>query len=72
VTDDDECIHGLGPVACCTICNGRAKREADQPSWRHFPAKYPGQCPGCDLPIAVGQAIAWADGMSVHHEGCAS
>lgn len=24
----DECIHGLGPVEACVICNGRAKREA--------------------------------------------
>lgn len=23
----DECIHGLGPVACCVVCNGRAARE---------------------------------------------
>lgn len=24
---DDECIHGLGPIAGCVICNGRAARE---------------------------------------------
>lgn len=27
VTDLDECIHGLGPVTACTICNGRDARE---------------------------------------------
>lgn len=28
MSDHNECIHGLGPVAACVICNGRAKREA--------------------------------------------
>lgn len=27
---DEECVHGLGPVAACVLCNGRARREAKQ------------------------------------------
>jgi hypothetical protein len=27
---DDECVHGLGEVAACVLCNGRARREAKQ------------------------------------------
>ncbi len=26
--EEQECIHGLGPISACTICNGRDKREA--------------------------------------------
>lgn len=25
--EDDECIHGLGPVSACVICNGRGRQE---------------------------------------------
>ena len=71
MSDDGDCIHGLGPVACCTICNGRDRREADQRQWRYFMAKYAGQCLGCDLPIHEGQMIAWpVGGGPVYHEGC--
>lgn len=69
--EDDECIHGLGPKSACTICNGAERRAADQKQWRSFMARYAGQCPGCDLPIAVGQMIAWpVGGGPVYHEGC--
>ena len=68
----EECIHGLGPVEACTICNGRDKREAaeqaEQP--RHFPAKFASQCPECDLPIAVGQIVAWLPEHRATHADC--
>lgn len=68
----DECIHGLGPVEACTICNGREKREAteqaEQP--RTFPAKYDSHCPACDLPIYVGQLIAWHPDRPARHDEC--
>lgn len=28
IESDSECIHGLGPIAACVICNGREKKEA--------------------------------------------
>lgn len=45
---NDECIHGLGPVACCVICNGREQRERDEARrlagivQYSFPARFPG------------------------------
>ena len=58
---DDECIHGLGPVSACVICNGRAKREAaeqvEQPVV--MVTRYQAMCVECDLPIYPGQTIAW-------------
>lgn len=68
----DECIHGLGPVEACVICNGRAKREAaelaEQP--RHFAAKFAGQCNECNLPIHVGQVVAWLPEHRATHAAC--
>jgi hypothetical protein len=68
----DECIHGLGPVEACTICNGREKREAAERAERPrtFPAKFEGHCLGCNLPIAVGQIVAWLPDRPTTHEGC--
>jgi len=65
-----ECIHGLGPVAACTICNGKDRAARNQPQWRYFPARYAGQCGACDLPITIGQVIAWCEDNPVIHEGC--
>lgn len=71
MNEDEECIHGLGPIACCTICNGRERREADQQQYRTFAAAYAGQCSGCNLPIVVGQTIAWpVGGGPTYHDGC--
>lgn len=67
--DTEECIHGLGPKTACTICNGKAGIAADDP-WRTFPAKYAAQCNACNLPIEVGQIIAWREGDRAIHEGC--
>jgi hypothetical protein len=68
---DEECIHGLGPVVACVICNGRAKAERQAPDpFRYFAAKYDGQCAECHLPIHVGQSIAWRPGEPPIHEGC--
>jgi len=69
----DECIHGLGPVSACTVCNGRDERERTEASERPrvFPAKYAGQCAACNLPITIGQPIAWLPDRPVTHEGCA-
>lgn len=39
---NDECIHGLGLVAACTVCNGRDARERAQRDEivARFPARY--------------------------------
>lgn len=69
--DTEECIHLMDP-ASCTLCNGRAakeRKEAEQAP-RTFPAKYEGQCPACDLPIYVGQMVAWREGRRAVHERC--
>jgi hypothetical protein len=70
----DECIHGLGPIEACTVCNGRDQREAqvDADAWRMFPAKYEGHCAECNLPIRVGDTIAWRPETRPIHEDCAS
>lgn len=69
---DDECIHGLGPVAACTICNGREKREAAESATqpRMFFAKYAGHCHECNLPILNGQVVAWLPERRATHESC--
>lgn len=65
----DECIHGLGPVAACTICNGKDRIETVEP-FRTFPAKYEGTCGMCHLPIRIGDLIAWREGEHPIHDGC--
>ena len=72
MTDEEDCIHGIWPANVCTICNGADRRAETAVEWRTFPAKYPGQCGGCNLPISVGQRIAWQDGSPIYHEGCES
>lgn len=69
---DEECIHGLGPVTACVICNGRAERErAEQASaYRVFPAKYEGICDECRGAIDVDDDIAWRPDHPVVHAGC--
>lgn len=71
-SDAEECIHGLGPVAGCVLCNGRAEREAatDAGQPRTFPAKYDGQCSECNLPITVGEMVAWLPDHPVTHADC--
>lgn len=67
----EECIHGLGPVECCTICNGREQRErlaraeADRPI-RTWTAKFPGHCEVCRARIEIGEPIGMtADGRYI-------
>ena len=59
--EDDECIHGLGPVSACVICNGRAADEAKVPDETPviMVTRYQAMCPECGLPIYPGQTIAW-------------
>lgn len=68
----DECIHGLGPVEACVICNGRAERErAEQAAaYRVFPAKFDSQCSACNLPIHAGDDIGWRPDEPAIHAHC--
>ncbi len=64
---DSECIHGLGPVSACVICNGRAEREraaaAEVVHW--FDARYDSRL-GCGCYALIGEPIAKrADGTYV-------
>ena len=70
--EDDECIHGLGPVSACVICNGRAKTEqaAAEHAPKVFEADRNGWCPGCRKPICAGDMLAWLPDHKATHEGC--
>ena len=69
--DADECIHGIYPASSCSICNGNQhERVLLAQDWRTFPAKYDGNCAGCDLPISVGQWIVWRPDSPTYHDGC--
>lgn len=68
---DDECIHGLGLVAACVICNGRAAREAKiHTEGTTFPSQYSGECFECGNrwvpPARIGKL---SNGRYVH-ESC--
>lgn len=54
-----ECIHGLGPVEACTICNGRdkAERRKRRVIAHQWPALYDGRCRVCAEQFVVGEAI---------------
>ena len=56
----DECIHGLGLVTACTICNGRDKREAAEAAVvvAYFTARFDGVCYRCADPWSPGEMIA--------------
>lgn len=65
----EECIHSivLTPEEC-TLCRQAplVKTHPNSPGVT-FPARLPGQCPSCDLPIQVGQHITrWDDGRYRH------
>lgn len=65
----DECIHGLGPVSACTICNGR-EAKAQREKWNRtatpFFARYDGECARCDDSIRVADLIVSTNGGYVH------
>jgi hypothetical protein len=73
--NDEECIHGLGPVSACVICNGRARREAadlDNEPPTFIVTRYQAMCPECDEPIYPGDTIAWfpLHNRPTTHENC--
>lgn len=68
--DDEECIHGLGPVSACVLCNGRADREAaiSKTVVARWPALYAGRV-ACGHDVEVGdQLTRLGDGRIVCEE----
>lgn len=68
---NDLCIHEQYRPTC-SICSGRDAREraAQAETPRTFRAKYSGQCRGCNLPIYVGETVAWIPGRPAVHASC--
>ena len=71
--DMDECIHGLGPVTACTICNGREARERAEANrviyW--FEARFDGTV-NCDHSVEIGERLARMGDDSIRCERCAT
>lgn len=63
--DEEECPHGAGNQAWCTICNGRDKRDrvAEQKILYSFAAKFNGRCSECHERVEAGEILfARSDG----------
>lgn len=56
---DEECVHGLGDPAWCTICNGRENRQGslEKTIQYTFKAKFNSKCNWCGESIEVGDFI---------------
>lgn len=67
----DECPHGMEDPAWCSLCKRGPTKPEPVTVVARFPARYDGQCPGCDLPIKVGQLVAKLSNDTYVHEGCA-
>jgi len=66
-----ECDHGLDE-RWCTICKNGPTRRGPEPVTvvATFPARFPGDCPSCDLPITEGQTIHRLSNDRYVHAGC--
>jgi hypothetical protein len=71
MTDDDECPHGLGLKAACTLCNGRAAREARiTTEGTTFTARYRSTCFECGNEFDVDERIGRLSNGRYAHEAC--
>ncbi len=69
------CPHGEPHPSACPECvdTTPAPAEVEEPeraSGYSFGARWPGQCPGCDLPISPGQAVQRTNRKRYFHERC--
>lgn len=70
------CSHGMPTPASCVDCMEAgpvAPPKAKEPETvvATFRARHPGQCEGCNLPIAVGQLLYRLEPSGRYvHEGC--
>lgn len=71
-----ECTHGMPTPASCFECmedgpvappTRNVPETVDGPA---FAANWPGECPGCDRPIVVGQTIRATSRGRYVHQGC--
>ena len=70
---DDLCPHDGDPFSCPPCLRARRPDLVETPAptvERSFVARFTGDCPGCNLPITVGQFCdRWTDGRT-RHLGC--
>lgn len=71
--DDGECEHGGDPMTCPPCVRVRLKMtpaiDPNKTSYL-FAARYDGQCPVCNLPIAVGEWCAMKQSGKTVHYAC--
>lgn len=58
MSDQDECPHGMGDPAWCSVCKHGPTRLEVQPYGYPFPSRYDGHCAECHLPIYPPELIA--------------
>jgi len=65
-----ECRHGL-EEEWCSLCKRPTPPSPENAQVEAtFAAKFDGDCPGCDLPIYVGQTIHKLSSGRYVHQGC--
>lgn len=75
-TERTPCAHGMPSKGACVECMydeglGGEPVEPLTLIGSPFPAQFPGDCPGCNLPIYKGEPIARRSDDRYVHEGCA-
>lgn len=69
--DEDPCIHDIWPPSSCSLCNGRAAREAKiHTVGTTFPARYRSTCGECGNEFDVDQRIGKLSNDRYAHEAC--
>lgn len=70
---NDECIHGLGLVAACVLCNGKAAAEERTNNLVDytFTAQYSGTV-SCGCEVDEGDTLVRLRDSRVVCQGCAS
>ncbi len=70
MSDDDLCIHELGPGQCTVCLHGLRPRQEPVTIDGTFNARYDGDCGGCNLAIVPGQRIHQLSNGRYVHTGC--
>lgn len=68
----EPCLHGdyLTPDTCTICLHGPPPDRKPPTVVSTWPARYPGTCVGCTLPIEVGQVIHGLSNGTYAHGGC--
>jgi hypothetical protein len=69
------CPHGEPHPSACPECVDTTpvpaeREEPERASGHSFGARWPGQCPGCNLPITPGQSVQRTNRKRYFHERC--